>query len=609
MQKGEGAMAHRRIYGIVLAVLCSFLVACGGGGGGGGGGGITTSTFTGSVSGTIVLAVDENGTVVAQDDTSGKTPIDNTSIPPKYSFTLTVPAGHQYTIYFVVSAEDRIVPLFSGTTNIFSVTGGGTIDLGYVDTTQAKATAGKDPLAAAGVTSGGATGGNTIKVEGYKFFHLLDRSDGTKKYRPQVQVKNPDGSVLTNGALVKDVIVYDPDGKELPQDGSFYIWNGSGMYVDSGGGPVPFPQSDIETYLLASPGTLPDGFYTMLITDSNRNLHLATFWHEQPTEVEKPTNLAQVVNPDDSITLTWTNPPGISAPDYLIRLFIQHSDENGDGIVDLDLVVSVGVSTTSYTIPASFVSSNLAGKQGLEWSVQVRQQTGLIAFPDGTSSTAQIYRNYSADQPLSVTAPPAVSFTPEMVQGKTFVTADGDTEDYTIIIFDEVGAGTFNYYHSELNMTGGTSSTFATGSWSISNGKLLLDFPSPTDVTVTLLADIATYLDVQVNDGITTENERLNKVISFNGATLPGAYTIEAPGTGTITFVAGGTGSITDNQGTENFNWSVDTEGVLVLTFSAGVSNNIYLGAISTATTLYVAGIEYQNGTPSEVWAGRLTRQ
>lgn len=359
----------------------------------------TFSTFTGTVSGTLVLAVDENGMIAAQDETSGKTP----DTDGHYPFSLTVPDGHEYTIYFVMTADFRIVPLYSGTTNIFSVTGGGTIDLGYVDTTQPEATAQNDPLTSAGVTSEGETGPDTISVEGSNpLLLLIDRADVGRKYRTQVQVKNPDGSVLENGALVKDVIVYDPGWQGLPLDGNFYYFDALTMYIDNGIGPAPSPDSDVEAYLAASPPSLTDGFYTELITDSNRNLHMVTFYYEPPTEVEKPLNLAQNVNTDNSITLTWTNPGGISGPGYVLRLEIRHSDENGDGFTDLALNVILNSSANMYTIPASFVSSSLAGKQDLIWKTQVRQVAGPILFPDGSTRTVQIYRNYSADQALSL---------------------------------------------------------------------------------------------------------------------------------------------------------------------------------------------------------------
>ena len=47
----------------------------------------------------------------------------------------------------------------------------------------------------------------------------------------------------------------------------------------------------------------------------------------------------------------------------------------------------------TYTIPASFVSSNLVGKAGLQWRVEIRQRTpASISFPDNTSLQPQFYR-------------------------------------------------------------------------------------------------------------------------------------------------------------------------------------------------------------------------
>ena len=590
---------------LLLVFLAMILWTCGGGGGGGGGG-ITTSTFTGSVSGTIVLAVDENGTVAAQDDTSGKTPIDNTSIPPRYPFTLTVPAGHQYTIYFVVTAEDRIVPLFSGTTNIFSVTAGGTIDLGYVDTTQAKASAGKDPLATAGVTSGGATGDNTIKVEGYKWLILMDRLDVGKKYRTQVQVKNPDDSVLTDSTLVKDVVVYGPDGQELPLEGSFIVWNGATEFVDTGSGPTPNPQADIEAYLIATPGSLPDGFYTEVITDSNRNLHLVKFWHEQPTEVGKPTNLAQSVNSDNSITLSWTNPAGISGPLYFIILQIRHSDENGDGESDLALNVSRNASTISYTIPAWFVSSNLAGKQELKWVVQVRQETGLIDFPDGTRN-AQIYRNYSADQQLSVATPPSIRFTSEMLAGKVFFRefpVGFGLYEFSLFFFNT----DFSFRNSSSTNALNPAVEILNGTWSIdASGRMIVKIPGfPQDVIGTLLSDSPTEMQISV-EGIDDPGiEIFQKTVPIDPSKLPGTYTEPD---GTLIINPGGTGSFNG----EPFTWSVDSAGVL--TIPTPTEKNICYALASSSSTatsytiLKLVGEELNlDGSVHNIFKVELTR-
>lgn len=585
-----------------LLFLTIILWACGGGGGGGGG--PTTSTFTGSVSGTLILAVDENGTIVAKDDTAGKTPDSFGNFP----FSLTVPGGHEYTIYFVLPSENRTVWLVSGfgmgANNIYSVTAGATIDLGYVDTAGGIATAENDPLAVAGVTSGGFTGPDTITVEASNpMLYLMDRSDVGIKYRTQVQVKNPDGSVLANGELVKDVVVYDPNWQELPMDGSFYYWDGLSMNSDIGSGPVPTPTSDIEAYLVATAGTLPDGFYSELITDSNRNLHLVKFWHEQPTEVAKPTNLAQVVNLDNSITLTWTNPAGIAGPDYVLRLEIRHSDENGDGLSDIALLVSLNAAANSYTIPASFVSSNLAGKQNLIWRVQVRQVAGSILFPDGSTRTVQIYRNYSEDQPLSVGPSTAIPFTPDMLTGKVFAFSE-IPPDVSMIEFlsDGITGIEYDLYSDVFEM-------FSFG-WSIDgNGRLLVDY-APTVITVTLLAETATYLDVQVDDGFNpVYTDRLTKTIPFDQLQVPGIYSDGVDIS--VTFVDGGTGTLTDDQGTTGFTWSVDFNGVLIMTSTPPAwERDAYLLAGSTADTLNITGIERDgSGTPVGAFAVTLLRQ
>jgi len=566
---------------LLLAFLTMVLLACGGGGGGDSG--TTSSTFTGSVSGTLILAVDENGTIVAKDDTAGKTPDSFGNFP----FSLTVPGGHEYTIYFVLPSENRAVwltSLFGFTANnIYSVTAGTTIDLGYVDTAGEFATAENDPLAVAGVTSGGFTGPDTITVEGSNpVLLMMDRADVGKKYRTQVQVKNPDDSVLTNGALVKDVVVYDPDWQELPPDESFYYWDGLSMYSDFGSGPVLTPTSEIEAFLSAVAGSLSDGFYTELITDSNRNLHLVKFWHEQPTEVAKPTNLAQVVNLDNSITLTWTNPAGIAGPDYVLRVEILHSDENGDGIGDIALNVSLNASVNSYTIPASFVSSNLAGKQELKWRVQVRQVAVSILFPDGLTRTVQIYRNYSADQALLV-EPSTIPFTPGMLSGKSFFEENfitGGGYDSSLYLFNADSSFVEYDYENPPD-----TSDYFTGTWSIdASGNLIVTVGGLGTVTVKLVADSSTEMDVLVDDGISTPfTAVLEKIVPVDPAKLPGTY---AGSDGyTWVFNADQTGAVPDFPGGGlTFTWSVDSDGVLRMPADTGYTASLYVRATSQST-------------------------
>jgi hypothetical protein len=400
----------------ILVALALF--SCGGGGGGSSSA-TPPAVIQGSVSGTIVMGIDENGEIEDKDDTTGRSPV-NSTLPAKYPFSLKVRHGHKYRIHFIVghgTPSERIVPLTSGTTDIFSIAASAvTIDMGFVDTSQASATAEKDPLTQSGCTSGGQAGPKTLRVEGYKYLNLIDNTDATVKYRAQVQVKDAAGNPLTSGALVKAMKVYDNTWTELSPNGNLFFWNGSGMYIDSAGTQVLTPMSDVELYLAASPGNLPGGFYTVAITDNNGNLYTTPVYSKLQRTVSKPSNLQQVINPvDNSITLSWTNPPQITSDiygEYQIYVFITGNDLNGDGSADAILYAIRVPPFDSYTIPASFVSSNLAGKAGLKWRVEIRQRTpAAISFPDNTSLQPQFYRNYSATSDLTLPAPVTGNFT------------------------------------------------------------------------------------------------------------------------------------------------------------------------------------------------------
>ena len=187
----------------VLAVFCAltsvFLIfyGCGGGGGGDSSTATPLAVIQGSVSGTIVMGINENGEIEDKDDTTGRSPV-NSTLPAKYPFSLKVRHGHKYRIHFIVghgTPSERIVPLTSGATDIYSIASAGTIDLGFVNTSQASATAEKDPLTQPGCTSGGQSGPKTLRVEGYKYLNLIDNTDGTAKYRAQAQVKDAAGNL------------------------------------------------------------------------------------------------------------------------------------------------------------------------------------------------------------------------------------------------------------------------------------------------------------------------------------------------------------------------------------------------------------------------------
>lgn len=92
----------------------------------------TTGTISGTVSGTEIVAVNDSGTIVASDDTTGKIPDINGNFP----FTLTgIPVGTNIRVYLITASG--VYPLYFGaqSTNVFSLSAVADIDLGFVDTT------------------------------------------------------------------------------------------------------------------------------------------------------------------------------------------------------------------------------------------------------------------------------------------------------------------------------------------------------------------------------------------------------------------------------------------------------------------------------------------
>jgi len=106
--------------------------ACGEGGGGSSPPPSTNSsqgTINGQVSGTTVVAVGDDGNILASDDTAGKVP----NAQGQFAFSLTgIPVGQNVRIYLMHNGA--IFPMFIGTNNVFSLTTIGTVDLGIVVT-------------------------------------------------------------------------------------------------------------------------------------------------------------------------------------------------------------------------------------------------------------------------------------------------------------------------------------------------------------------------------------------------------------------------------------------------------------------------------------------
>jgi hypothetical protein len=434
----------------ILAIAGIALLGCGGGGGGGTPP-IATATIQGSVSGTIIMAIDETGKIAAKDDTAGKTPVNG-----KYPFTLTVPVGHQYTIQFIVTDNvtgvETVVPLYQGTINIFSVASSGTLDLGFVDTSATTAASDNNILTQPGVTSGGTTPPPTIKLQGYRYLYTRNGPTGVVTAKFHVEVRDPGGTTpVTDPSLVKDVKIYDNTWMELPLNGNYIFWNGTNVYFDTTGTIGSLPMADLEGVLQAAASSLAEGFYNVVVTDNAGNLHNAKVYFRQPDAVAKPTNLHQTINLDNSITLAWDNPDLTGAPGakYAIYLIVYSDDLNGDEVVDNHLHVRRNTPMNTYTIPAEFVTSQLAGKSGLKWVIQVRQYDNTIVFPDGTSqgNNTQFYRNYSAESPLTLPVPPVagnfsqadLTGTWDLIQFKTSSQAPGGGWFRVVVRFDGSG--------------------------------------------------------------------------------------------------------------------------------------------------------------------------
>jgi hypothetical protein len=135
---------------LLFLSIFPFVLSCGGGGGGGDSSEGNNATITGTVAGTVIVAIDENNNEVARVSATG-------AGSPK-SFTLIVPVGSKYRLYFIENegtANEKVFFLYQDTTNVFNISSAVTIDLGFVDTSSGVAVPANNPLDVSGVTSGG----------------------------------------------------------------------------------------------------------------------------------------------------------------------------------------------------------------------------------------------------------------------------------------------------------------------------------------------------------------------------------------------------------------------------------------------------------------------
>ena len=125
---------------LALAGLTLFLSACIDSGSGGGGTTPIAQTgvsISGTVSGTRIVAMDENDQIIAQDDTAGRTP----NAQGRFSWQLgNLPVGTDIRLFFITGGS--VYPLYFGgaNSNVFAINGAGSINLGHVTTAGSQAT-------------------------------------------------------------------------------------------------------------------------------------------------------------------------------------------------------------------------------------------------------------------------------------------------------------------------------------------------------------------------------------------------------------------------------------------------------------------------------------
>jgi len=188
-----------------------------------------------------------------------------------------------------------------------------------------------------------------------------------------------------------------------------------------------------------------------------------------------------------------------------------------------------------------------------------------------------------------------IPFTAQMLSGKVFFDENiipGGGYDSSLSILN--ADSSFEQYTYEIPPD---AADFAKGTWSIdASGNLVVNISGQGTVTVMLVSDSPTEMQVLIDDGTATPSTAtLEKIVPVDSAKLPGSY-VGSDGY-TWVFNANGTATCTIFGGT-TFTWSVDSAGVLKMPSSTGYSPWWYAraGSQSTAseyTVLKVGFVEY----------------
>jgi hypothetical protein len=272
-------------------------------------------------------------------------------------------------------------------------------------------------------------------------------------------------------------------------------------------------------------------------------------------------------------------------------------------------------STATYAATASF-SDNSTSTVTPTWSVNSQIATissgGVLSCPPiDSDQTVTVTATYSwglvmltDEMDVTINNVTTIPFTAQMLSGQAF--------------FEEFYAGSYltifnaDFSCEQYSLEPG-GSDYEAGTWSIdASGNLLVNIPGYGTVTVMLIADSSTEMEVVVDDGTETNTVILEKTVPVDPVKLPGTYL--AQNRERWTFNSNGMGSTTGGGGW-TFTWSVDS-GILKNVFSNGYEGWMYARASSESdsssyTTLNVAFIEL---TPSggfyDYYGGRdMTRQ
>lgn len=290
---------------------------------------------------------------------------------------------------------------------------------------------------------------------------------------------------------------------------------------------------------------------------------------------------------------------------------------DGGGVPDLPLtgLVINGPATVSeygtgtYTATASWGDNTTSTVTPTSWSVNSQVATisasGVLTCgtidADQTVTVTATYTyggvNETDSMNVALTNIVTIPFTLQMLsdQGffqESYVAYGSNYLSTLVILYADSSLEQF-----ETDSTDGPGELL-TGSWSLdASGNLIVDIGAQAPITVALISDSATEIQVLIDDGVLTPYiETLEKIVPIDPAKVPGTYNA-SPSGGTWVFNVDGTATVSKFP-QYSLTWSVDAAGVLRIPANNGYMPVFYGRASSQSdntsyTTLKVAFPEF----------------